>query len=169
MRARQILIRPYGSRRARCEAVSVRVANEIRHSDYQELQREAWVWMCDLFLPYPFQNNIKFLPKPVVGVNGNGMHTNVSISKGGKFEDAKQPRVGEAAYPYTGPSGLECMPTVTIDDFAKLDLRIARIVACEKVPRLDPRRNVVLSCWPARTTWIASCSPSASRVPRPSA
>ncbi|HEY4440113.1 MAG TPA: hypothetical protein VGN14_06630, partial [Candidatus Elarobacter sp.] len=25
-----------------------------------------------------------FLPKPVVGVNGNGMHTNVSISKGGK-------------------------------------------------------------------------------------
>jgi glutamine synthetase len=32
-----------------------------------------------------------FLPKPVVGVNGNGMHTNVSISKGGKnlFWDAK--------------------------------------------------------------------------------
>jgi len=23
-----------------------------------------------------------FLPKPVVGVNGNGMHTNVSINKG---------------------------------------------------------------------------------------
>src|SRR5207244_5682799 len=32
-----------------------------------------------------------FLPKPVVGVNGNGMHTNVSISKAGKnlFWDAK--------------------------------------------------------------------------------
>lgn len=39
----------------------------------------------------------------------------LSISKGGKFEDAKQPRVGEAAYPYTGPSGHECMPTVKID------------------------------------------------------
>src|SRR5271165_4405676 len=25
-----------------------------------------------------------FLPKPVVGVNGNGMHTNVSVAKGGK-------------------------------------------------------------------------------------
>ncbi len=25
-----------------------------------------------------------FLPKPVVGVNGNGMHTNVSVTKGGK-------------------------------------------------------------------------------------
>jgi len=36
----------------------------------------------------------------------------VSVSKGGKFEDAKQPRVGEAVYPYTGPSGLECMPTI---------------------------------------------------------
>ncbi|GAC1618987.1 MAG: glutamine synthetase family protein [Candidatus Acidiferrum sp.] len=32
-----------------------------------------------------------FLPKPVVGVNGNGMHTNVSISNGGKnlFWDPK--------------------------------------------------------------------------------
>ncbi|MCB9903198.1 MAG: hypothetical protein H6831_02200 [Planctomycetes bacterium] len=38
----------------------------------------------------------------------------LSISKGGKFDDAKQPHVGEAAYPYTGPSGHECMPTVRI-------------------------------------------------------
>lgn len=39
----------------------------------------------------------------------------VSISKGGKFEDAKQPKVGAAAYPYTGVSGHECMPTTHID------------------------------------------------------
>ncbi len=34
--------------------------------------------------------SVSFLPKPVVSVNGNGMHTNVSISKGGKniFWDA---------------------------------------------------------------------------------
>ena len=40
----------------------------------------------------------------------------LSISKGGKFEDAKQPKVGQAAYPYTGPSGHECMPTVLSDE-----------------------------------------------------
>ena len=39
----------------------------------------------------------------------------LSVSRGGKFDDARQPKVGEAAYPYTGPSGHECMPTVRID------------------------------------------------------
>ncbi len=39
----------------------------------------------------------------------------ISVSKGGKFEDAKEPEVGWAAYPYTGPSGYECMPTVYSD------------------------------------------------------
>lgn len=40
----------------------------------------------------------------------------VSLSRGGKFEDAKQPKIGWAAYPYTGPSGWECMPTVLADE-----------------------------------------------------
>jgi dimethylglycine catabolism A len=40
----------------------------------------------------------------------------LSLSTGGKFEDAKQPKVGEAAYPYTGPSGYECMPTALSDE-----------------------------------------------------
>jgi 2,4-dienoyl-CoA reductase-like NADH-dependent reductase (Old Yellow Enzyme family) len=39
----------------------------------------------------------------------------LSLSKGGKFEDARQPKVGWAAYPYTGRSGYECMPTVISD------------------------------------------------------
>ena len=39
----------------------------------------------------------------------------LSLSRGGKFEDAKQPKVGWAAYPYTGPSGYECMPTAISD------------------------------------------------------
>jgi 2,4-dienoyl-CoA reductase-like NADH-dependent reductase (Old Yellow Enzyme family) len=40
----------------------------------------------------------------------------LSLSKGGKFDDAQQPKVGEAAYPYTGQSGYECMPTVYSDE-----------------------------------------------------
>jgi 2,4-dienoyl-CoA reductase-like NADH-dependent reductase (Old Yellow Enzyme family) len=40
----------------------------------------------------------------------------LSISKGGKFEDAAQPKVGQAVYPYTGQSGYECMPTVLSDE-----------------------------------------------------
>ena len=39
----------------------------------------------------------------------------LSLSRGGKFEDAKQPKIGWAAYPYTGPSGYECMPTAISD------------------------------------------------------
>src|SRR5207248_3062630 len=58
----------------------------------------------------------------------------LSVSKGGRFEDAKQPRVGEAVYPYTGRSGYECMPTVLSDErgpFARnvpLAARIRRAV-----------------------------------------
>ncbi|HEY2809578.1 MAG TPA: hypothetical protein VGI91_12370 [Steroidobacteraceae bacterium] len=39
----------------------------------------------------------------------------LSLSRGGKFDDAKQPKVGEAAYPYTGRSGYECMPSYFSD------------------------------------------------------
>src|SRR6185436_8866961 len=34
----------------------------------------------------------------------------LSVSRGGKFDDAQQPPVGEAAYPYTGNSGARCIP-----------------------------------------------------------
>src|SRR5258706_38335 len=40
----------------------------------------------------------------------------LSISKGGKFEDAEQPKIGQAVYPYTGHSGYECMPTTLSDE-----------------------------------------------------
>jgi 2,4-dienoyl-CoA reductase-like NADH-dependent reductase (Old Yellow Enzyme family) len=39
----------------------------------------------------------------------------VSTSRGGKFEDAARPAVNAAAYPYTGPSGYECMPQFISD------------------------------------------------------
>ena len=39
----------------------------------------------------------------------------LSLSRGGKFDDAAQPDVGAAVYPYTGESGWECMPTIFAD------------------------------------------------------
>ena len=39
--------------------------DKLLGDEYQLLLRESWVWMCDRFLPYPFQNNIKYLPREV--------------------------------------------------------------------------------------------------------
>ncbi len=41
----------------------------------------------------------------------------LSISRGGKFDDAQQPKVGEAVYPYTGHSGHKCIPRDRKDPF----------------------------------------------------
>ena len=41
----------------------------------------------------------------------------ISTSRGGKFDDAKQPTIGDAVYPYTGPSGYECIPGYISDAF----------------------------------------------------
>lgn len=50
----------------------------------------------------------------------------ISLSTGGKFEDAQQPKVGEAAYPYTGRSGFECMPTVFSDAAGPFSRQVAK-------------------------------------------
>ena len=52
------------------------------------------------------------------------------------FEPPAEPATavpGSGAIALPVPGGEPIAPTVTIDDFAKLDLRIARILACEKV------------------------------------
>lgn len=64
----------------------------------------------------------------------------LSLSTGGKFEDAKQPKVGEAAYPYTGPSGYECMPTTLSDargPFARNVPKQARVRAAIREAGLE--------------------------------
>lgn len=50
-----------------------------------------------------------------VAFAGAGMDF-LSTSRGGKFDDARQPTVGAAAYPYTGQSGYECMPQYISDE-----------------------------------------------------
>lgn len=56
----------------------------------------------------------------------------LSISKGGKFEDAKQPRVGQAVYPYTGRSGYECMPTVISDERGPFSRSVPLVAAIKR-------------------------------------
>jgi 2,4-dienoyl-CoA reductase-like NADH-dependent reductase (Old Yellow Enzyme family) len=56
----------------------------------------------------------------------------LSISKGGKFEDAQQPKVGQAVYPYTGQSGYECMPTVLSDETGPFGRSIPLVAAIKK-------------------------------------
>jgi 2,4-dienoyl-CoA reductase-like NADH-dependent reductase (Old Yellow Enzyme family) len=64
----------------------------------------------------------------------------LSLSTGGKFEDAKQPKIGEAAYPYTGPSGYECMPTALSDargPFARNVPKQAQVRAAVRAAGMD--------------------------------
>ncbi len=49
----------------------------------------------------------------------------LSLSRGGKFEDALQPDIGWSAYPYTGPSGYECMPVAISDAFGPFGRNLA--------------------------------------------
>jgi 2,4-dienoyl-CoA reductase-like NADH-dependent reductase (Old Yellow Enzyme family) len=56
----------------------------------------------------------------------------LSISKGGKFEDAQQPKVGQAVYPYTGQSGYECMPTVLSDERGPFGRSVPLVAAIKR-------------------------------------
>lgn len=56
----------------------------------------------------------------------------LSISKGGKFEDAQQPKVGQAVYPYTGQSGYECMPTVLSDEVGPFGRSVPLVAAIKR-------------------------------------
>ena len=49
----------------------------------------------------------------------------LSTSRGGKFDDAKQPGIGSSSYPYTGRSGYECMPQYLSDEFGPFGRNIA--------------------------------------------
>jgi glutamine synthetase len=70
-----------------------------------------------------------FLPKPVVGVNGSGMHTNVSVSKGGKnlFWDPKgEDKISKLAWQFvdrTLTHGLDLCLTMnpSVNAYRRLD------------------------------------------------
>jgi hypothetical protein len=40
-----------------------KVLDHLQQGEWNTLEREAWVWMRDRFVPYPFQNNVHRLPE----------------------------------------------------------------------------------------------------------
>jgi 2,4-dienoyl-CoA reductase-like NADH-dependent reductase (Old Yellow Enzyme family) len=56
----------------------------------------------------------------------------LSLSKGGKFEDAAQPKVGHAVYPYTGESGYECMPTIRSDERGPFGRNVSLVASVKR-------------------------------------
>jgi 2,4-dienoyl-CoA reductase-like NADH-dependent reductase (Old Yellow Enzyme family) len=69
----------------------------------------------------------------------------LSISKGGKFEDAKQPKVGQAVYPYTGRSGYECMPTILSDEAGPFGRNVPLAAAIKRAINAEGLKTPVIT------------------------
>jgi 2,4-dienoyl-CoA reductase-like NADH-dependent reductase (Old Yellow Enzyme family) len=69
----------------------------------------------------------------------------LSVSKGGRFEDARQPKVGEAVYPYTGESGYECMPTVVSDERGPFGRNVPLAAAIRRAVRAAGHETPVVT------------------------
>jgi protoporphyrinogen oxidase len=39
-----------------------RLVDRLLGADYTEILRESWIWMMERWVPYPFQNNVRYLP-----------------------------------------------------------------------------------------------------------
>lgn len=79
----------------------------------------------------------------------------LSVSKGGKFEDAKAPKVGEAAYPYTGPSGHECMPTTKIGPPGPFGRNVPLAAAIRRAVRQAGHATPVVTAGGIASPWQA--------------
>ena len=44
-------------------------------------ERESWVWIADRFVPYPFQNNIRYLPKELAAKALRGLATRPPVTQ----------------------------------------------------------------------------------------
>src|SRR3954468_23204766 len=64
------------------------LVDKLMGGDYTELEREAWVWMEERFIPYPFQNNIRDLDRQTVFDCVNGLIT--AQREGRSYENFKE-------------------------------------------------------------------------------
>ncbi len=79
----------------------------------------------------------------------------LSLSRGGKFEDAKQPKVGHAAYPYTGPSGHECMPTTNLPAPGPFGRNVEAVAEVTAAVRAAGFSTPIVACGGISSFWQA--------------
>ncbi len=79
----------------------------------------------------------------------------LSLSKGGKFEDARQPKVGQAAYPYTGVSGAECMPTTNLPPPGPFGRNVGLAARVRAAVRAAGFSTPVVACGGISSYWQA--------------
>jgi 2,4-dienoyl-CoA reductase-like NADH-dependent reductase (Old Yellow Enzyme family) len=79
----------------------------------------------------------------------------LSLSAGGKFEDARQPAVGQAAYPYTGASGAETMPTVRSDAAGPFGRHLPAAAAIRRAVRAAGHETPVVAAGGITTFTLA--------------
>lgn len=79
----------------------------------------------------------------------------LSLSKGGKFEDARQPKVGWAAYPYTGLSGHECMPTTNMPPPGPFGRNVPLAAGVRHAVREAGLQTPVVACGGISSFWQA--------------
>lgn len=79
----------------------------------------------------------------------------LSLSKGGKFEDARVPKEGHAAYPYTGLSGAECMPTTNIPAPGPFGRNVPLAAEVRRAVRAAGLQTPVVTCGGISSFWQA--------------
>ncbi len=50
-----------------------RLVDRLLANQYLEHVRNSWIWLLDRFVPYPFQNNLRYLPKEALWECLNGL------------------------------------------------------------------------------------------------
>jgi len=68
---------------------------DIANPDWINHKREAWVWMRDRWVPYPFQNNIQRLPQKDLSKCVKGLVQKEIIEKPANFHEWLQNGFGE--------------------------------------------------------------------------
>jgi 2,4-dienoyl-CoA reductase-like NADH-dependent reductase (Old Yellow Enzyme family) len=79
----------------------------------------------------------------------------LSLSAGGKFEDARQPAIGAAAYPYTGASGAETMPTVRSDEVGPFGRHLPTAAALRRAVRAAGAQTPIVAAGGLTTFTLA--------------